>query len=702
MDLLISGANVLLIMVGFGLLIFIHELGHFIAAKWAGIRTHAFAIGFGPPIFSWRKGVGLVLGSSETVIRKRCGRGATQMTDRELSEEGLGETEYSLRWLPLGGFVRMLGQDDLDPSDRAIGDRGFSGASIGKRMVVISAGVIMNVLLAIVCFVIAFSVGVPFEAPVIGEVAPNSPASFAVASTVGVHEGLQPGDVVIAIDGQPADTFIDLQVAAGMSLPGVPIQLEVQRPGVAEPITFSVEPEESAVTGMRGIGVMPPTSLHLSDMRDLRPIVRNLVKSVGLGETGIGPGWSIVSLDGKDVDNYGEFEQAAAISGGGPMKSVWHGGGGEKSAVLLARPQWETLAYVGATAEMVVGFEAGIGGFVPLIQIERVPAGGQNSHVLQAGDVILAVAGSRGPRMQTVRNAIANAPGNSVSMRIVRDGIEIPVEVRVARSGVLGQGTKKAGVYLNYAWESPLMAAPMLAVKTATNKAKTTLAGEVPDGVLAGSRWVSIDDVPVAHWRDVWIAFRKASQEGKRELTMVIENPTIGREQRSIAIPLADTTASQIADLQWQAPLPSLCFESVLITRSSNGNPILAVQMGVQETWKFIVVTYLTIDRLVRGSVGVDQLHGPVGIVHVGTKVADRGFMYLIFFLGIISVNLAVLNFLPLPIVDGGMFLYLVYEKVRGVPPSVGFQNAAMLLGFVLILTAVVVTFFNDIGRLIG
>jgi regulator of sigma E protease len=126
------------------------------------------------------------------------------------------------------------------------------------------------------------------------------------------------------------------------------------------------------------------------------------------------------------------------------------------------------------------------------------------------------------------------------------------------------------------------------------------------------------------------------------------------------------------------------------------------VQMGVQETWKFIVVTYLTIDRLVRGSVGVDQLHGPVGIVHVGTKVADRGFMYLIFFLGIISVNLAVLNFLPLPIVDGGMFLYLVYEKVRGVPPSVGFQNAAMLVGFILILTAFVVTFFNDIGRLIG
>ena len=115
MDLLFSGVNIILIIIGFGLLIFIHEAGHFVAAKWAGIRTHAFAIGFGPPIASWRKGVGFCWGSSEDVVSRRFGRPAVQMTDRELSEEGLGETEYSLRWLPLGGFVRMLGQDDLSP-----------------------------------------------------------------------------------------------------------------------------------------------------------------------------------------------------------------------------------------------------------------------------------------------------------------------------------------------------------------------------------------------------------------------------------------------------------------------------------------------------------------------------------------------------------------------------------------------------------
>jgi regulator of sigma E protease len=471
---------------------------------------------------------------------------------------------------------------------------------------------------------------------------------------------------------------------------------------VATPILFGVYPEESPITGMRGIGVMPAASLELSTFRDLQPIVRTLVDSVGLGETGIGPGWSLESLGGQAVSNYGDFEQAATLSDGAVLDSVWHGPSGTVQVDLRPRPQWQTMAYVGATAEMAVGFEAGIGGFVPLIQIERLPANSHNADVLKPGDVILSVAGVQGPRMRGVRDAIAGAAGDVIPMRVLRDGAEVEVQVRLVGSGLLGEGDKKAGVFLNYAWSSVLMASPMTAIRTASGESQATIASEIPDGVLAGSRWVSIDGAPISHWRDVWIAMRAAGSAGQHTLEMVIENPTMGREQRTITVPVAASFTSTVAALQWQPTLPSLCFDSMFVVRSSDGNPLRAVEMGVQETWKFIVVTYLTIDRLVRGSVGVDQLHGPVGIVHVGTKVADRGFMYLLFFLGIISINLAVLNFLPLPIVDGGMFLFLVYEKIRGAPPSVGFQNAAMLLGFMLILTAFVVTFYNDIGRLVG
>ena len=136
--------------------------------------------------------------------------------------------------------------------------------------------------------------------------------------------------------------------------------------------------------------------------------------------------------------------------------------------------------------------------------------------------------------------------------------------------------------------------------------------------------------------------------------------------------------------------------------RHSDGNPLTAVKMGMQETASFAVLTYLTIDRLFRGTVKVEHLQGPVGIVHIGSKVADRGFSYMLFFLGLISVNLAVINFLPLPIVDGGLFLYLVYEAIKGRPPSIGFQNGAAIVGLLLIATAFVVTFYNDIARIIG
>jgi regulator of sigma E protease len=96
----------------------------------------------------------------------------------------------------------------------------------------------------------------------------------------------------------------------------------------------------------------------------------------------------------------------------------------------------------------------------------------------------------------------------------------------------------------------------------------------------------------------------------------------------------------------------------------------------------------------------VEQLRGPVGIVHLGARVVDRGAMYLVFFLAMISVNLAVLNFLPLPIVDGGLFLYLVYEQLAGRAPSLRFQNAATMVGLLLLGTLFLFTFYNDVMRI--
>src|SRR5512145_1529359 len=98
---LTSVFNFLLIVLGFGVLIFVHELGHFLAAKWAGIRTEAFAIGMLTPVLSWRKGVGFAAGSTHRKVVARTGKPPEKLSDEELRRYCIGETEYSLRWLPI-------------------------------------------------------------------------------------------------------------------------------------------------------------------------------------------------------------------------------------------------------------------------------------------------------------------------------------------------------------------------------------------------------------------------------------------------------------------------------------------------------------------------------------------------------------------------------------------------------------------------
>src|SRR5262249_62419604 len=109
-----------------GVVIFIHELGHFLVAKWCDVHVTVFSIGFGPAIpgcrFKW------------------------------------GETTYKVALFPLGGYVQMVGQVDGDESSDGSEDdpRSYRNKTVGQRMLIISAGVIMNVILAVVCFVLLF------------------------------------------------------------------------------------------------------------------------------------------------------------------------------------------------------------------------------------------------------------------------------------------------------------------------------------------------------------------------------------------------------------------------------------------------------------------------------------------------------------------------------------------------------------------
>lgn len=191
----------------FGLCVLIHELGHFLTAKWAGIRVEEFGLGLPPRVVGFRK-------------RNRGGwevvwfggpRNAEDAYDSEQLSHLNGvekhpeqhHTIYSINLLPIGGFVRMPGENGEINDESGNYDPGsFASKTAGKRIIVLAAGVTMNVILAMVLFIFAYGVGQPVAAPQVGSVVKNSPAAAA---------GLRAGDTFIEVNGQPVHQFVDVQ-----------------------------------------------------------------------------------------------------------------------------------------------------------------------------------------------------------------------------------------------------------------------------------------------------------------------------------------------------------------------------------------------------------------------------------------------------------------------------------------------------------
>jgi regulator of sigma E protease len=695
MDFLSSGFNLVLMIVGFGLLIFVHELGHFLAAKWAGIRTEAFAVGMGPVMVAWRKGVGTTLGSTTRQVVARAGKPPGELSEQELTDHGLGETEYSLRWLPIGGFVKMLGQDDMNPTAVSADPRSYNSCPVGKRMVVVSAGVVMNVLLAAVLFVVAFMIGVPLVAPVVGPVDPALPAAEVMpvdAVALGITErGLRPGDKVTHIDGKPAGTFADLKIASAMSKPDQTVNLTVRRRGYEQPLEFPIVPRRDPVSGLLSFGLLPGSSSTLSDDGN-EPLLERVLERSGLTAAGVLPGMRLMTAGGAPVDTFEQFRHAVWASGGTPVPTEWSAvdRAGQPTGELVradvaVEPTYQTLYYPPTETAERQNYERGLLGLVPLVRIREVTSG-LNDEVLQAGDVILRVGAVDGPRMAELTQELQRNRRGEVDMIVLRDGQEIALKAQVDRKGMIQIG-------IEWAWDLPIIARPMTAARPSLLLSERSNVRQTPvaDLELFGrTRIDRVGQAPIEDWAGLRAALLEqtraaAEAGGPASVDVTVTHPTPGAETQTLSLALETEHVADLHALSWDSPLQGYAFQPLQVNRSAEGNPLRAIKMGVEETHKFIILTYLTIDRLIRGSVGVEQLRGPVGIVEIGSKFAEGGFTYLLFFLAMISANLAVLNFLPLPIVDGGLFLFLVYEKFKGRPPPLAFQNAATLVGLFLL-----------------
>ena len=212
----------------FGLLVLVHELGHFITAKMTNMRVDEFAIGFGPKLFGWRK----------------------------------GETAYAWRLVPLGGFNRIAGMD-MDEEEDDAGDRAYFRRPVWARMIVILAGSFMNFLLPVVLFFGIFlyaGVQTPSTEPVVGAVIAGRPASMA---------GLEAGDRIVAINGDKIVQWKDITAALQKNA-DKPSEITYQRGEERKSVTVIPAEDTSSKRYVIGIaGSVESQSVGLVDAMSL-------------------------------------------------------------------------------------------------------------------------------------------------------------------------------------------------------------------------------------------------------------------------------------------------------------------------------------------------------------------------------------------------------------------------------------------------
>ncbi|MEO5376451.1 MAG: RIP metalloprotease RseP [Magnetococcus sp. DMHC-6] len=224
-----------------GVLIFVHELGHFLVARFFGVRVLIFSLGFGPKIFSW--------------------------------SDPKNGTEYRLSAVPLGGYVKMLGESDDDEEvELSVEDQkhAFSHQSVGPRFAIVSAGPIFNFIFALFALSVSYILGVEQQLPVIGSVSPNMP---------GAEVGLLAGDYVTQINDTPLELWDDLSQTIRDSN-GEKLVLTVRRQG--ELHLISVTPRVTEVTNLFGEKVRQAL-IGITPGKDVRVIQYSPLQAIKMG-----------------------------------------------------------------------------------------------------------------------------------------------------------------------------------------------------------------------------------------------------------------------------------------------------------------------------------------------------------------------------------------------------------------------------------
>ena len=707
--------GVLLVFIGFNALIFVHEFGHFAVARLCKVRCDKFYLFFdfwGLRFFRFK----------------------------------WGQTEYGLGLFPLGGYLKMLGQEDdpgairaeiekaklaapsaeRDGEDAPQAERltaeltaettpaifapdSYLSKTVPQRLAIIVAGVLMNVVFAIICAAGAYTIGVTETVPAVGNVIPGSPAWNA---------GLQTGDRITEIDGKPAKAFGD--ILKKMVEGNKPVALNIDRQG--ENMTIDVTPRRRSGDLTSNIGVVSLPTLELSTGDKLlhglvRPTwekyysaeslvtLNNFAVLETLSERGELPPIRIEKVNGQPVKTYAEYLDAQLQHIGLPIDYTVNG----KVVKVPAIPM----------REIPVRFKMG--------QIVSVlpDSDAAVNHGIVAGDTIVSVDGDANidplklPQIllrkvndgqEAVELVIRKADGAVQTLTVVLAPIRIMPELSgMSMRDPLGSNA------LGLSWSVE----PVIAEVRADNSGAVN-APEI------GDRVVSIEFVNSAALTRT-TSFSRVTKEGGffsdiRGFLFYgigdrIDLPFIFSYLLQDALPLDSKTEADIFvrltlarlggdEIVVDLPIVEstdwfnlergyvLKPEQETITAAGLGD---ALSRGTVRTLDYGLLVYRTLQALLDGSVSPRALNGPVGIIEFMYRIAHSGWSEYLMFLCLIGINLAVINLLPIPPLDGGHVVFLLYEGIFRRTPNELIQVVLSYFGLFLIILLMVWTISLDL-----
>lgn len=593
--------NVVLVILGIGLLIFVHELGHFLMAKKIGVRVLAFSLGFGPAIF----------------------------------KKQWGETEYRLSLFPLGGYVKLAGEGPEEEKSGSPWE--FSSKSIGQRASVLVAGVGLNAVLAFIAFIVAFQIGVPFITPEVGQVMPGWPAWEA---------GVQRGDKIVEVNGSSDPDFEDLFTIVALSNPSDGVNLKVERDN--KTFDVNVVPKYDAEHGIQRIGIMPATSLEIDKIfafeNNYSP-----ARDAGIEVKDV-----LVAVNGKRISTEDEFREVEAVS---PAKEI---------AITVLRDNKEVELKV--TPFKSTRLMLGLSGAMAILDGVKNNSLANKAGFIK-GDEIIEVNSQPVMGFTDIRKQVIDSEEKTCIFTVKRNDkitlIHVSLDDEKAKEEFIGGLTPFYGLKV----DSLVEGFPAEKI-----------------GLKPGDRIVSLDEKEIKDWNAL-LRMVMASQ-GK---PMVIE--WVRGSERFVS-----TIEPQKDEKNAVGSIGVKFREKTVIKQYGLFGSCL---VGTKKAIINVQRLYLTVKGFFSQRLSTKNVGGFILIAQASYESAKVGFGKLVYFLGILSLQLALLNILPVPVLDGGHLLFLAIERIKGSPVSQRTLSIAQYIGFGLIITLVIYATRNDIMRLL-